>query len=305
MNAIGAPGEVRSPSGLGIGLVFLSTVAYGTLPILTKLAYQQGLTLFLLLSLRFVIAAAFFALIGRGQPSLPLRVRVRLWGLGAVFLLDSFAYFKALETLSASQTALLFYVYPVIVTLLSAILGIEALTFRGLAAACLSFAGAGLTVAPWGALRDVRGILYTFVAAFLYATFVVLASRVQVPAQTAASHVAQLGAVVWTVLALARSELRLPTSPLAWATVLGIALFCTVVAHGAFLAGLARVGPGRAAVVSSFEVIVTVALAVLALREHVGLRPLLGGVLILLAVGIQAARRRAPREEGTLSPRRG
>jgi drug/metabolite transporter (DMT)-like permease len=285
-------GEVRAPSGFGLSLVFLSTVAYGTLPILTKIAYRQGLDLFLLLALRFAIAATFFALIGRRQPALPLRARLRLWGLGAVFLTDTFFYFKALETLSASQTALLFYVYPVLVTLLSALLGIEPLTVRGLAAACLSFAGAGLTVAPEGGLPNLHGILYTFMGAALYATFVVLASRVRAPAQTTASHVAQLGAVVWTALALLRSDLRFPASPVAWATVLGIAFFCTVVAHAAFLAGLARVGPGRAAVVSSFEVIVTVILAVLALREHVGLRPLLGGVLILLAVAIQANRPR-------------
>jgi drug/metabolite transporter (DMT)-like permease len=279
---------------LRLGLVFVvtSTVAYGTLPIFTKIAYGQGLHFSVLLALRFGIAAVFFEIMARREPAQPFAVRLGLWGVGAVFLSDTFFYFKALETLSAAQTALIFYVYPVLVTLLSALLGIETLTVRGLAAAALSFTGAALTVAPSEALREIRGIVYALLGAFCYAIFIVLASRFVVGAQTAARHIAELGAVVWTIIALVHGSARAP-SPKAWVAILGIAFFCTVVAHGAFLAGLARIGPGRAAVVSSLEVVVTVVLAVLILKETVGLRPFFGGSLILLAVWVQA---RAPQK---------
>jgi drug/metabolite transporter (DMT)-like permease len=293
----------RHGDRIGLALVLLSTVAYGTLPILTKVAYGAGLHLVLLLALRFTIATLFFWAWARGEKPVPLRVRVRLWGIGCVFLLNSFAYFKALETLSAAQTALLLYVYPVLVTLLSAAFGIEALTLRGLGAATLSFLGAALTVAPSEAGREARGILYALLGAALYASFIVLASRFAsaVPAQTAARSIAQLGALVYMALTLAQGEsIALPTSARAWGAVVGIALFCTVVAHAAFLAGLPRIGPGRAAVVSSFEVVVTVLLAVVFLGEHVGVRPLVGGVLILGAVWLQS---RKPTPRSASSPR--
>jgi drug/metabolite transporter (DMT)-like permease len=285
---------------LGLALVATSTVAYGTLPIFTKIAYAQGLHFSLLLALRFVIASAFFEVMARKDKPQPLRVRLGLWAVGAVFLSDTFFYFKALETLSAAQTALIFYVYPVFVTLLSAVLGIEALTVRGLAAAVLAFTGAGLTVGPREALQEARGILYALLGALCYAVFIVLASRFRVPAQTAARHIAELGAVVWALSALLHGEAHPPTA-MAWWAILGIAFFCTVVAHAAFLGGLARVGPGRAAVVSSLEVVVTVALAVLVLGEKVGVGPFFGGILILLAVWIQARtpqKRRLPGRGG-------
>ena len=291
MTTAAQEGDARD-ARLGLALVFTSTVAYATLPILTKIAYAEGLRLSALLALRFSIAMVFFEVMARREKPQPWSTRLGLWAVGAVFLSESFAYFKALQTLSAAETALIFYVYPVLVTLLSAALGIEALTVRGLAAAALAFTGAALTVAPSEAGREVRGILYALTGATLYAAFIVLASRFVVSAQTAARHIAELGALVWMTIALAQGDLRVPSSR-AWGAILGIAFFCTVIAHAAFLAGLGRVGPGRASVVSSLEVVVTVVLAVLVLHEQVGLRPFFGGALILVAVFVQV---RVPRK---------
>jgi drug/metabolite transporter (DMT)-like permease len=64
-----------------------------------------------------------------------------------------------------------------------------------------------------------------------------------------------------------------------------------VVAFRTFLAGLARVGPVTAALVSSFEVVVTMLLAMLFLGERPGGRQLAGATLILGAVVLQNARR--------------
>jgi drug/metabolite transporter (DMT)-like permease len=282
---------------LGLFLVLLSTTAYGTLPILTKVAYGAGLRLSVLLALRFTFAALFFGIWSRGEKALPVRVRLSLFGVGGVFLLNSFAYFKALETLSAAETALLLYIYPVLVTLFSAALGIEPLTVRGLGAALLSFTGAALTISPGESKGELGGILYALLAAVLYASFIVLASRFAsgVPAQASARHIAQLGAVVYLGLAfLQEKRWELPTSPSAWGSVFGIGFFCTVVAHACFLAGLPRIGPGRASVVSSFEVVVTVLLALVFLGERVGVRPILGGSLIVGAVFLQGLKKRRP-----------
>ena len=73
----------------------------------------------------------------------------------------------------------------------------------------------------------------------------------------------------------------------AWVTVAALCLFCTVVPIRAFLAGLARVGPARAAVVSSLEAVVTVVLAAAFLGERIGRRQVLGGALILGGVVMQ------------------
>jgi len=284
-------GASRPDSLRGLVLILVSTVAYGTMPILAKVAYRHGVLTGALLFWRFTLAALLFTLLNRrGRP--PWRQRFVLWGLGAIFIGNALTYFKALETVPATTVALVLYTYPVVVMLESALLGLEDLTVRGLLAALLAFSGCALTAGA--ALAGGPGVYYALAAAFVYATYIVLATRFarSVPAETAALHLAQVAAVAMGGLAFVQGEMALPASAPAWLSVIAIAILCTVVAMYAFLAGLARVGPGRAAVVSSLEVLVTLALAFVFLGERLGPRQWAGAALILGAVVLQNLGRR-------------
>jgi drug/metabolite transporter (DMT)-like permease len=281
----------RPEAARGLVLILVSTVAYGTMPILAKAAYRHGVETGPLLFWRFLLAALLFALLARGK-TLPMRKRLVLWALGGVFIVNAITYFKALETVPATTVSLVVYTYPVIVMLESAVLGLEHLTVRGLLCAVLAFSGCALTAGA--AFDGGPGIYYALTCAVVYATYIVLSSRFarDVPAETAALHLAQAAALGLGALGAARGGLALPSSPVAWVLVVAIAIVCTVVAMYAFLGGLARVGPGRASVVSSLEVVVTLVLAYVFLGERLGLRQWAGAVLILGAVVLQNLGRR-------------
>jgi drug/metabolite transporter (DMT)-like permease len=287
----------------GIALVVTSTLAFGVLPILGKLAYAAGVGTLPLLAWRYGIAALFFSLLLRGR-SPGWRVRLRLWALGGVFVLNSLSYFIALRTVSASVVALLLYCYPVIVTLLAAAAGLERLTLRGLVVALLAFSGCALAAdadvgsilragpgAGWSLTGVEPGVLFALAAALIYASYLVISSRLaaSVPAPVIAEHLAQVSALVCIALALAKGGVALPTAPRAWLPVVGIALVSTVIALFTFLAGMALIGPTRAAVLSSLEVIVTLSLAFVLLGERLGARQWAGAALILGAVAWQNA----------------
>jgi drug/metabolite transporter (DMT)-like permease len=287
----------------GLLLVLLSTVAFGILPILGKTAYGAGVGVLPLLAWRYVVAAVLFALLLRKEAP-PWRTRLRLWGIGTVFVFNSIAYFLALVLIPASTASLLIFSYPVIVALLAAAVGLERLTLRSLLAAGLAFAGCALTVAGAGGARALLeagpGALLALLAALLYASYVILASRFarDVKAHVLAQHLAQVSALVCILLALGTGGLAIPLAARAWLPVLGAGVVSTVFAFFAFLAGMALIGPTRASVVSSFEVVVTVALAFVLLGER--LTPLqgAGAALILGAVVWQSAsalRKRMPR----------
>jgi drug/metabolite transporter (DMT)-like permease len=279
----------------GLTLILTSAAAYGAMPVLVKVAYANGVTASGLLAYRFVIASVLFALLApRGTPPLPGKTRLVLWGLGLVFVCNSLAYFTALRSVPASILALLLYTYPVLVTLLAAACGLEPLTPRGLASAALAFSGTALTAGSLAGGGNARGVFFALLAAFIYSVYIVLGSlyAATIPSEAAARHVAQVSAALYVPWAVISGGLALPASVVAWGAILGIALLCTVFALRAFLAGLARVGPSRAAVASSFEVLVTVLLAVLFLGETVGVRQWAGGVLILGGVALQDLGRR-------------
>jgi drug/metabolite transporter (DMT)-like permease len=272
--------------------VVLSTVAYGVQPIFGKIAYAAGVEPLPLLAWRYLIALACLQLALR-DPRPPLRVRLRLWGIGSVFVVNSTAYFMALEALPASVTVLVLYTYPVIVALLAALARVEGLTWRALLAALVAFAGCALTAGGprLSAGLPARGVAWALAAALVYAAFVVLSSRFGrgVPARVLALHLVQVAALLSTVVALLGPGLALPRDTRAWLAVAAIAVVSTVVSMIAFLAGMALVGPSRAAVLSSLEVLVTLALAFLLLGERLSTGQWAGAALILGAVAFQNA----------------
>lgn len=279
-------GKPRSETARGLVLILVSTCAYGTMPILAKVAMSHGVQTGALLAWRFALSTVLFALLTR-RPAPAFRERLVLWSIGAIFIGNALAYFTALETVPAATVSLLLYTYPVIVTLLSAAFGLEALTVRGVVAAVLAFSGCALTAG--GVVAAGRGVLYALASAFIYAVYIVLCSRFirGVPPDTASLHLAQVATLGIGVWAWFNGGLAMPASAVAWLSVAAIAVFCTVVAMYAFLAGLYRVGPGRAAVVSSLEVLVTLALAYAFLGERLGPRQWAGAVLILGGVVLQ------------------
>jgi drug/metabolite transporter (DMT)-like permease len=75
-----------------------------------------------------------------------------------------------------------------------------------------------------------------------------------------------------------------PATANGWLTVAAITLIATVIPVATFLAGLKRIGPTDASMLSTLEPVVTVALAALLFGDTLQPITLLGGGLILAAV---------------------
>ena len=115
----------------GLFLVALSAIAFGTLGVFGKLGARAGLTLPLLLALRFGAAAVLLiAGLGAGRrlrmPSLRDAAAVALMGL--LYAGQAACYFGSLRSVPAAVTSVLLYTYPVIVTLAARMLFGEALS---------------------------------------------------------------------------------------------------------------------------------------------------------------------------------
>jgi drug/metabolite transporter (DMT)-like permease len=77
---------------------------------------------------------------------------------------------------------------------------------------------------------------------------------------------------------------HLPASGSGWLGIAGIVLIATVIPVATFLAGLERIGPTNAAMLSTLEPVVTVLLAAWIFEERLRAIVMLGGGLILVAV---------------------
>lgn len=281
---------------IGVLCVALSALAFGAMAIFGKLAFAAGVPLLTLLMVRFGIASAVMAGVmrWRGQPWPASRDAAILLAMGGIgYVGQASCYFGALQHASAGLTALLLYLFPAIVTVLSALIHRRAPSALRLAAVALAFGGTVLTVGG-DASGSPLGIALGAGAALIYSIYILVGAHVtaRVAAIPAATLV-MLGATLGATGLAAIDGIALPTAAGAWVALLAIALVSTVAAISLFFAGLRRLGPADASALSTLEPVTTIVLAALFLGETITPVQTAGGAVILAAVLILA---RAPGE---------
>ena len=284
------PALVPSRQLTGTAMVLASATGFGSLAILAKLGYRAGLGAQQALAFRFLLAAvgmlalAFF--LGQNPMRLKRNQLVALLAMGAIgYCAQSLTYFLALRSLPASLVVLIAYIYPSLVVLAGWLFLHRSVSSKHLVALAASFAG--LVMLVGGAHFQLAWALILAIASpVIYTGYILVGERVMgtVPALAASAVIITGAAISFCVLAAITNQLALPATPDGWAVAVGLALFPTMLAISLFLAGLPRVGAARAALLSTWEPVVTVGLAVVLLGDRLSLVQVLGGALVLIAV---------------------
>ncbi len=269
----------------GIFLAALSAACFGTLGILGRYAYADGMDASTTLFLRFTIAAAIMAvlLVVRKEPLPRGPILLRLVAMGALgYTFQGLCYLMAVKYASPGLVALLLYLYPVLVAGLSVFFFKEPLGKVKLGALALALAGTALTVNPQGG--QVLGALYAIGAAVIYSLYIITGTHVvqEVSAFQSSTVIFASAAASVGVITLINGP-HLPASSTGWLAVLGIVIVSTIVPVVAFLGSLQRIGPINSSMLSTLEPVVTVLLSAWILGEGLSLLSLAGGVLILAA----------------------
>ena len=296
---------------IGIALTIVSAFAFGSGALFAKPVYAEGVGWHVLMAWRFLVGATLamaWVLVNPGTRGALRRMRRRdlavAIGLGVLYTGNSGTYFAGLETVSASLSALIVYIYPAIVAVLSLQVGQPLRGRRAWGALGLALAGVALAVGNIGDVPPpLSGLVLIALSPVIYSVWIVLAARfsgegrsntgaesgaaVIEPMVAGALMLSATAATCW-VSALALGQ---PVHPAqipqgAWLGLIGIGVVSTFVAVLAFYAGAHRIGAARASIVSTVEPIWTIALASLLFAESLGPLQLVGGVLILLGVVI-------------------
>ena len=278
-----------------------SGAAFGAMAIFGKLAYDEGATVGTLLSLRFAMAAVlFWALVAAGGALREIRsLGGRDIGLGLAlggcgYALQAGCYFAALERIDASLLSLLLYTYPAMVAAAAVLLGRERLHVRKVAALVLASAGLVLVLASAGTgSLDPLGAALALGAAMVYTIYILTSQGIagRLRPGVLSALVCSGAAISLTLGSVLLGELRPgELTPAGWGWLAGLAVVSTVAAISLFFAGLRRVGPTAASILSTAEPVVTVLLAFLVFGETLGALQLVGGAFVLGAVLVLHAR---------------
>jgi drug/metabolite transporter (DMT)-like permease len=310
----------RRERALGIALVVLSAFGYGSGALFAKPIYASGVDWMVLLAWRFLFAAvvswAWLLIWPSQRRALLVLTRRRVFVLvllGIFFIGNSGTYFAALETVSASLAALIVYIYPAIVAVITIRYGRRLQGRRAWGALALALVGVALAVGGIdpATAPPLIGLVLIVSSPFIYAVWIVLAARFggergatetavpphesesgvesdqAEPAPTAAIMITAT-AVAWWILALGTTRPVLPSQipAEAWLPLIGVGIVSTALALQTFYAGARRIGAAQASLVSTVEPIYTIVLASILFGERLTPVQLLGGALVIIGVVI-------------------
>lgn len=280
----------------GAGLIALASLQFGGVVVLGKVSSDNGLPAIPVLSIRFAFAAVALlvvAAIGR-RPLWPAaRERTRLAVLGVFgYGVEAALFFLAIDRGTASAVTLLFFVYPVMVTLGSAALGARMPGLLIGASLSSAVVGAALVVASSGELDiSQTGIFFALGSATAFALYLMGAERTlrDTSSLAGAAWVAGFASVGLALYSLATGIFDAPVGA-QWLPVLGMGVF-TAGAFVTLFAGLRRIGAVRTSIIAALEPLSTVTLAIVFLAEPVRAGTVAGGLLILIgAIAASLAR---------------
>lgn len=293
----------------GIAFVLVSAAGFGSGSLFAQPVYAAGVTWLVLSAWRFALGAALTwawllasADRRRALRALDRKAILAAIALGVLYTGNSGTYYAGLETVSPSLAALIVFVYPALVAVLSLRFGRRLEGRRAWFALGVALVGVALSIGgidPNDA-PPLRGLLLVVASPIIYTIWIVASARLAGERRDAVGEASETGAAVpasvalmitataatYWLLALGTGQPVLPGAvpSEAWFGLAGVGVFSTFIAIQTFAAGSSRIGAAQASLISTVEPIWTIALA--GILFGVALTPvqLAGGALILGAV---------------------
>jgi drug/metabolite transporter (DMT)-like permease len=288
-----------SPDLIGASFILLTSLQFGAVVVLGRVATRTGLPVPSFLAVRFAIAAIILAAV-LAAVRLPLRAAPGE-GIGLVVLgmlgyaVEAAFFFAGLHHGTAAAVTLLFFTYPVLVSLIHLLLG------RGLpgwllgGALTASMAGTTIVVVAGGGVDiDGTGILFALGSALTFAFYLIGADAIlrRTNSLAGAMWVSGSAALALATFAMVTGAAQIPAGWLEWGPILGTGAF-TAGAFVCLFSGLRRLGAVRTSIISATEPLTAATFAAIFLGEVVSTGTVWGGGLILAgAIAASVARAR-------------
>jgi drug/metabolite transporter (DMT)-like permease len=283
---------------MGIVFILISGAAFGLLPWFARTAYDHGAEPLGMLAVRFTVASVILLLFQAtrkettSRPNRTLGIQLIL--LGALgYAPQATFFFFGVERIDTSLATVIFYTYPVFVVLASWLVFQHAPTLRMTVCLVIAVLGTALTAGQVSSGSWI-GVALMFGAATWYTGYILISSKIvnRAGAITSLTYV-MVGAAVAHLVIFAVLRPSLPQDATGWMAITGAAIISTILAMGFFFAGVSRIGPGEAAVFSTVEPVVSIAVGVIALHEELTVLRFVGAACVLVGVAVLAQLSRA------------
>lgn len=292
-----SPSPATASDPIGYGFAVAGAILFSTKGIFIKLAYGQGVSTEMLLSLRMIVALPVYLVILLSilrrehnlRASLTPRIVLASMAVGILgYYLSSYLDFLGLNFVTAQYERLVLFTYPFFVLLFGVWLFGDRMAWSVVPAMLVSYGGL-LLIFGWNLAVNpdglVIGTLLVLGSAITFALYQHLAKRQMLVIGAALfTCIGMSTAAVCAIaqnLILAGPQSYLTLTPQIWLYGLALGVLGTVLPSFLMNAGMARIGARATSSTAAFGPVVTIIIAVIVLSEPFTLFHGIGTALVL------------------------
>lgn len=281
----------RKNTGLALGMV--AACSYGTNPLFALPLYAAGMAANSMLFYRYLFAVVLYGLWIYFYKGISLKITKKeafvLFFLGVVFAISSLTLFVSFQYIGAGIATTILFVYPIIVAVIMAIFFKEKLSHKTIISIFLMIAGIGLLYKnDGGDTSSLFGVVCVLLSALSYAIYIVGVKKInairhiKLPKLT--FYVMFFGLFVFLINTRMGLDIQGLHTPLMWGSVIGLALFPTIISLETMAVSIKLIGPTLSAVLGALEPVTAIIIGVVLFGEQLTLRIGIGIMLILFSV---------------------
>jgi drug/metabolite transporter (DMT)-like permease len=272
----------------GPGHVLLATTLFAASSVLARVAYDDGGNPLAFVTVRAAAAVGILWvwLALSAEPwKLSIRDRNHAVILGLVVTVNHFSFNISIERIPVSLAVLMFFLYPLFVTVIDVARKRERFSLRSAIAAVMTIIGIIMVIPDQPTASEVTGLLWGLLSAITW-TAVLLLTAQWFPTGDSRPRTLYMFVTVFAVsliLALVTRSAAWPDSVGGAAAVMGGSLAYALGLMGIFIT-MAALGPGRTAFYLNFEPLAVLILAAMVLGQTMAKAQLLGAFLVIAAL---------------------
>jgi drug/metabolite transporter (DMT)-like permease len=283
----------------GYALGCIASCAYGLNPLFAKPLYALGLDVSSVLFYRYTLASIILAIIiaiRHDSFKIPRKSLIPMISCGILFAASSITLFASYQYMDVGIASTILYITPVFVAIFMAIFYHEPLTITNVITILVALIGiAMLSINGDASFHSPIGILLVAISAITYGIYMIIVNKSSLKDMGTLPltfYSILIGIAVFAVnLNFFRDLVILPTVPLGYICVIGLALFPTIISIGAMNVAIMHIGPVKTSMLGALEPVTAIIVGVTVFHEQLTLINTLGIIIVLLAVTFLVAGR--------------
>lgn len=278
----------------GYFLIAVASVVWGTMGIFGKLAFEYGINPATLIALRLLVSSLTILtpitlfkreLFKIQKKDLPKFLILSLLAT----VLQRITYFYAINLTTATIAAVLFYTYPIFVTIYASLFFKKKVTPSIILAIILTFSGAALVVKAYQTSwlnANLLGVIFGFLSSvfFVFYFFIVKELRNRYTNWTLILYGDMIGAIALTPIVFSSFYEIVIYPQQLWLLILTIGLFPSLLAYLLYSYALKHVESSKGSILSVIEPLSAAILSATILKENLETLQILGVALASIGV---------------------